>query len=223
MPRHEGIHTQGMSLGRVLVVEDEQFTRTMLTTALCAMRFEVSAACGTARDALDAARTSPLDLALLDLDLGPGPSGIDVAHALRGIHPALGIVMLTSYSDPRVKDPAERRLPRGTRYIVKSSVADVTALRDVLLAAVNAPLSVGSPPAGLPALTGNQALVLGYVAAGLTNSEIAESLGVSEKAVERTIARTAVALDIARASGNQRVLLARAYLELAGKPLPSRP
>jgi DNA-binding NarL/FixJ family response regulator len=63
--------------------------------------------------------------------------------------------------------------------------------------------------------------VLRHLAAGLTNSEIAQTQGVTDKAVERTVQRIIEALGLAEHSGNKRVLLARAYTDLTGKSLTS--
>ena len=210
-----------MSLLRVLLVEDEPFSRTLLTTTLGALGIEVVAAVGSAADAIEVSLTAAFDVAVLDLDLGVGPSGIDVAYALRERRPDLGLVFLTSFSDPRVKDSAERALPRGSRFIVKSRLHDPEALRQAIVGARRDPLRQADPSDGLGNLTATQIDVLRRLAAGLSNAEIAAELDVSEKAVERTVQRLLDALGIERSGGNVRVLATRAYAELAGKALPS--
>ncbi|MCF8526317.1 MAG: response regulator transcription factor [Candidatus Nanopelagicales bacterium] len=209
-----------MSLGHVLVVEDERFTRTMLATAIEALGFTVVGACATASEAMAKARGATVDVALLDLDLGPGPSGIDVAYALREAHPTIGLVLLTSFSDPRIKDPRERTLPLGAAFIVKGALDDVESLREVLAEVRRHPLRRFAEPARGSRLTSLQVSVLRLVASGRTNSEIAGEQGVTEKAVERTVQRIADALSIDRSAGNQRVLLARAYAQMSGKSVP---
>jgi len=210
-----------VTLGNVLIVEDDRFTRTMLATSIAGLGFEVVASVATAQGALASSRGRVVDVALLDLDLGPGPSGIDIAHALRGVDSAIGLVFLTSFSDPRIKDPRERPLPRGSRFLVKSRLDDVAMLRDALISARYEPLAseVEQRVLGVE-LTVHQLSVLQKVAAGRTNLEIALDLGVTEKAVERTVQRIADALAIERTSGNQRVLLARAYMRMSGRAMP---
>ena len=75
-----------------------------------------------------------------------------------------------------------------------------------------------SPAKELPQLTENQLDVLRMVAAGMSTQAIAQDKCVGLKAVEQTISRLCQLLDVPRDSQrNQRVRLARAYLELTGK------
>jgi DNA-binding NarL/FixJ family response regulator len=209
-----------MKLGRVLIVEDETFSRTMLATSLQALGFEVVGACATASDALGFFKQGVVEVALLDLDLGPGPSGIDIAYALREHSPTVGIVFLTSFSDPRFKDSGERALPVGSRFLVKSRLNSSEDLRTVLLDARRNPVRSVRTDLDASSLTELQIEVLRLVAAGESNARIAEIQGVSEKAVERTVQRISDALGLNEATGNKRVLLARAYAELTGKAIP---
>lgn len=215
------LHTRRMGLGRVLIVEDETFSRTMMNSSVQALGFDVVGVSSGAGGALDLARGSAVEVALLDLDLGPGPSGIDVAYALRDVFPAIGIVFLTSFSDPRLKDPGERPLPVGSRFLVKSRLKDAEDLRQVLLDARHSPLRTVRLDFDASSLTSLQIEVLRLIAAGESNSQIAERQAVSEKAIERTVQRVSEALGLTDSSGNRRVLLSRAYAELTGKALPS--
>ncbi len=212
--------TTSTGLGNVLILEDERFTRTMLEAALTGCGLEVVGSFATAPGALLLADRVPIDVALLDLDLGPGPSGIDVAHALRARQERIGVVFLTSFSDPRIKDPRERHLPRGSRFMVKNQLDDVTALRDAIVSARREPLALVDPDLTQDELTGHQLSVLRQVAAGRTNAQIATYSGTTEKAVERTVQRILDALAIDREAGNQRVQLTRAYALMSGKRLP---
>lgn len=209
-----------MALARLLLVEDEQFTRTLLGTSLSSMGFQIMGACATARQAIDIVATSECDVALLDLDLGSGPSGVDVAYALRAVDSDLGLIFLTSFTDPRIKDPTSRELPVGSRFIVKSQLNDFEVLRMTILATKQAPLTVREAESRATELTANQVEVLRRIAAGDTNQVIAAQLGVSEKAIEGTIHRICELLGVDRTGSNVRVLLTRAYAELAGKTLP---
>lgn len=173
----------------------------------------------SAREALAVQPGVDAQVALLDLDLGPGPTGIDLAHALRITQPNLGVVLLSTYRDPRLVAPGSIAPPIGTSYLAKGDVCEVTQLREVVTAVVREPLRDRTwANDALPELSDAQLLVLRSLAAGLSTQAIAAERGVSVSAVEQTITRLYDAFDMPRdPEHNQRVRLARAYLELAGK------
>lgn len=209
-----------MALARIVLVDDEPFVRSMLSAALAALSIEVVVSCASAREALGALDESGVDVAVLDLDLGPGPTGVDVAHALRERQRTIGIIFLTSFSDPRILDPQGRSLPRGARFLVKSSLGSPELLRDVIVDARHDPLKDIHQEFQGSSLTTNQIEVLRLISLGRSNAEIAIEMGVGDKAVERTVGRIMEVLGIDRASGNSRIQLARRYLELSGKAVP---
>lgn len=209
-----------MPLSRILLVEDEPFVRSMLSVALAALSIDVVANCANAREAVAAVQGHDIEVAVLDLDLGPGPTGIDVAYALREIQRTIGIVFLTSFSDPRILEPQGRALPRGSRFLVKSALGSPDLLRDAIVEARNDPLKDTRLSLSNAGLTTNQIDVLRLLSLGRSNAEIAQEMGVGEKAVERTISRIIEVLQIDRSSGNARIQLARRYLEMSGKALP---
>ena len=115
----------------VLVLDDDPLTRVSVAAALGA-REGVTVVCeaSTASQGVNFVKDNRVDVAFLDIYLGPGPTGIDVAWALRQIHPAIGIVFLTSLTDPRILGEGYRGVPKGSVYLVKSevtSVADIVA------------------------------------------------------------------------------------------------
>lgn len=209
-----------MALARIVLVDDEPFVRSMLSAALAALSIEVVVSCASAREALGALDESNIDVAVLDLDLGPGPTGVDVAHALRERQRTIGIIFLTSFSDPRILDPQGRSLPRGARFLVKSSLGSPETLRDMIVEARHDPLKEIHQEFQASGLTTNQIEVLRLISLGRSNAEIATEMGVGDKAVERTVGRIMEVLGIDRASGNSRIQLARRYLELSGKSVP---
>jgi len=76
----------------VVVVEDDDFTRWTLRETLEGHGYTVVADCATAAEAFAAQKLHHPRVALLDLDLGRGPNGIDVAGTLRRNDPSIGIV-----------------------------------------------------------------------------------------------------------------------------------
>lgn len=212
-----------MVLASVLLIDDDLFTRTALSTALSSRGINVVASTDTAVVALEHLKNLNPDVAIVDLDLGPGPSGIDICHALRFQKPNLGLILLTSYTDPRIHDPSNSQLPKGCRFISKSELSDFKVLIEEIIIARNKPLS----PTKLRTvndhkLTDIQLEVLISVAQGLSSSEIASNRGVSVKAVEAIISKTHAALGISKSkSTNLRVQLARTYFQLTGKMPPN--
>ena len=83
-----------MRNARLILVEDDAFTRATLGDALILQGFDVKARVATAAEALAAQEEHAPQVAVLDLDLGIGPTGIDVAIALRSKNPQIGIVFL---------------------------------------------------------------------------------------------------------------------------------
>ncbi len=204
---------------RVLVVDDDPFTLTTLSAALQYLRIDVVGQAATARDALATQPTIDAQVALLDLDLGPGPNGIDLAHALRIVQPQLGLIILSTYRDPRLVAPGIGLPPTGTGYLAKGDVTDVHLLREQITSVVRDPRKDRRwSNDALPELSHLQLDVLRSLATGMSTQAIATERGVSVKAVEQTITRLYDAFDMPRdPEHNQRVRLARAYLELSGK------
>ena len=122
-----------MKQGRILIVEDDSFLQMTLAQALESANFEIVARVATPIDAIKAAKSGQVDVAILDLDLGPGASGIDVAHALRQNNERIGLILLTSYTDPRISDPNSRALPKGTIFLTKSGITEIRDLSSAIL------------------------------------------------------------------------------------------
>jgi len=205
---------------QLLLVDDHQFTRVTLGNALAARGLNVHAvAC--ARDALawlDSGITP--EVALLDLDLGTGPTGLDLAQELRRRLPAIGIVLLTSYRDPRLAGRDLPPLPVGGVYLCKDEIADLESVIGIVAMVRHLPLA-RRPEHGVAAqanaLTDVQVDVLAALAAGATTAQIAKDRSVSEGAIEKTIARICERLDIPRDQKvNQRVQLVHAFNQMRG-------
>lgn len=204
---------------RVVIVEDDALLRTSLAAAVERHGLRVTETFANAMGVADHVREAEPDVALLDLDLGPGPTGIDVARAMRKVRPSIGLVILTTYEDPRLKLGSMPTLPTGLQYLNKGSIDDVAEVMRVLHAAARTPMAL-PPRSQQPArvdLTPAQIDVLRMVAEGVSTQEIANRRGVTVKAVEQLLTKIYDRLELPRDPGvNQRVQLARAYLSAAG-------
>ena len=203
-----------------LVVDDDDFVRFLLVRTLRELGFASVDDGATASDAMHLASTHSPDLAFLDLDLGSGPNGIDLAYGLRKAHPAVALIILSSYVDPRLLG-ANREIPDGGVYLSKRDVGDVDVLKQAITQVLDAPRGRRSGAPQTPAvgrkLSDNQVEVMRLVAEGFSNAEIARRRQLTDAAVEKAIARLIKQLDLAPGrSDNARVLITRAYYALIG-------
>lgn len=203
---------------QLLVVDDENFARSTIVGALSMMGYPVLAA-AAANEAVIELANRPLDVAILDLDLGTGPTGVDLAFILRKRFPLLGLVFLTSYSDPKFMNARYSQLPAGARYLTKSSLTNLTQLVLLINQVHLAPLKpVRKFPKSKFRLSANQIEVLKLIAEGKTTNQIAELLSISPKGVEGVISRINSNLGLTQLDkNNRRVQLVRTYYQLIGK------
>jgi DNA-binding NarL/FixJ family response regulator len=167
-------------------------------------------------------QTNP-DVALIDIELGAGPNGIDLARAFRKVKASIGIVFLTSIVDPRLIDLKGQELPDGSIYLSKSSVTDITEISESLHESITLAKRKGVPcivkhqDSSLN-LTNGQFELIRLIAEGLSNKEIARTKFVTLKSAENSIARLAKKLDLKDSNTNsQRVLIAKRYFQMIGK------
>jgi DNA-binding response OmpR family regulator len=86
---------QTVSALEILLVDDDQPLREMLTRSFEREGHRVTAV-ADGHAALEAAAERPYDIVLLDVALGEGPTGHDVARMLRGRRDVVPIIMLTA-------------------------------------------------------------------------------------------------------------------------------
>lgn len=204
----------------VLVLEDDEFVRMVLIETLTFHGFSVVGNCKSAAEAMSASEKYAPQVAILDLDLGRGPTGLDVARSLRKSNPAIGIVFLTSFTDPRLVASPGQSAPAGSQYLVKKSVSSVTTILTAIeQSLVSNKVSRWGPAASsdFGRLTAGQVATLRLIAEGHSNQEIARNLSITEKSVEQQIGRIAKRLGIERTlDRNMRVSIASAYFREAG-------
>jgi DNA-binding NarL/FixJ family response regulator len=207
---------------RVALVEDDAFTRLTLASALRAQGIQVVIDTGSASEALKEFPQAMPHVALLDLHLGKGPTGIDIANAFRAQSPSIGIVFLSSFEEPRLLNPNLPPLPFRSVYLNKSKISDIWNILEALKASVNKdeklpPVSrAASSP--IAALSDVQLETLQLMSQGLSNAEIAKRRSVTEKSVEVAISRLAKVLGVEKDSTiNQRVHMANVYFRALGQ------
>lgn len=207
---------------RVAVVEDDAFTRLTLTSALRAQGIEIVIETDSPSEALaEFERTQP-HAALLDLHLGNGPTGIDLANELRARASSIGIVFLSSFENPRLLNPNLPPLPYRAVYLHKQDVSDIGKIKNALRISVDKseriPVQLNTVHSPIAALTDVQLETLRLMAQGYSNAEIAKRRSVTEKSVELAISRLAKSLGIEKnATLNQRVHMANVYFRALGQ------
>lgn len=207
---------------KVLVVEDEPLLRSLIAANLEADGFEVVAV-GSAAEARKVVDNFDPDVALLDIELGSGPTGVDLALILRSHLPAIGLVFLTHIPEPRVVGIDNKKIPKNAAYLNKERIADHEVVRAAIEAAlrdkVRANFRDDKKEHALVDVSRSQLAVLQMVALGMSNSQIAEERGTSVRAVENLVKRAFIAAGIdLESGGNPRVAAVREYIKVAGLP-----
>lgn len=202
---------------KLLLVEDNHFMRTLISEVLEAEGFELAIAVNAA-EAIKVAGSFDPDAAILDVELGSGPNGFDVARILRETSPEMGIVFLTNIPEPKTIGVDNKLIPKDAAYLVKDSVADkkllVRAIEASLRGRINPELRQDRAAHQLSNLSRSQLDLLHMAALGLSNTEIAQRRGTTIRAVENLFKRAVEAAGIEVGPGEHgRVLAVRKYIE----------
>ena len=184
---------------KVVVADDQTAVREGLVTLLETMPgVEVTGAAADGEEAIAiVAGTSP-DVVLMDLRM-PGVDGVEATRRIHADHPATRVVVLTTYADDESPGSATSRSHRLSNQGRRSrpdppSYQAAAAGQAILDPEVAAPLvqtaalpsrsGAGPLPDGL---TEREAEVLRLIATGLSNSQIAQQLYLSEATVKTHI------------------------------------
>lgn len=182
---------------RVLVADDHPLYR----DALCAVLPQAcpGSAVVEARSAAEVLELvtsdADFDLILLDLNL-PGASGVSCLRSLRAEAPLTPVVVVSAVDDPGIM--SEVVMAGATAYVPKSAPRQVLvdAIRAIMAGGTYLPAAAvaalretqSTPPSAAPpafeALTQRQRRVLGLLAEGHSNKQIARTLGISEVTVK---------------------------------------
>lgn len=206
----------------MLIVEDEPLMGSLLAQALAVHNFEVRVA-GNVHEARAEVRDFDPDGILLDISLGDGPSGLDLAYVIAAQRPDIALIFLTRHPDPSTAGIEVAELPAGCGFLRKDRVRDT----EYLLASINAVMT-DSPrearhdldqEAPLSPLSVKHVDVLRLMAMGYTNERIAQVKGVAQSTVERWTVEIFRDLGIdTRGDVNPRVEAVRRFIAAAGVP-----
>lgn len=180
---------------RILLVEDDELFRLGLATRLQQESgFEVVAEANDGETAIELTNQYRPDVVLLDVGL-PGIGGVEACRQIKQQHPTLPVLVLTSHSHQQL---IERLIVAGAQgYCLKGIEAEhlILALRSVVAGAswwdnqgTSEIRAVFAQKPDIPSsklellnnpLTHREQEILKLIAAGKTNQEIAEELGIA--------------------------------------------
>jgi DNA-binding NarL/FixJ family response regulator len=216
-------HHKAPERRRVLLVEDEAMSRTLLADVLTAAGFDVET-CASSAAAMEAFTRFDPDAVVTDIDLGHGTSGLELVVALGKLAPYLAVVILSNYSI--TADYRQGAVGRAS-HVRKQDLEDtgmlLRALENALRDRRESQSDATQQEQRLARLTSQQVRVLRMMAEGMSNDEIARRRETTVKSVEHIATRIFAALGLGQdASVNTRVAAARIYIEEAGLPAPTR-
>ncbi len=192
---------------RVVVADDQASVRQGLVLLLGGLPgIDVVGAAADGQQALDLVAEHQPDAILLDLHM-PVLDGIGATRRLTAEHPGVAIVILTTYVDDNsvldalragarsylTKDADRTDIARALQAAAGGLTVFDPRVHDLLLAAAAAPTQVAQPEPSTPAppdgLTYREVEILGLIARGLTNPEIAGRLYLSNHTIKTHINR----------------------------------
>jgi DNA-binding NarL/FixJ family response regulator len=185
---------------RVLIADDHQLFRDGLWALLeSAPDTEVVGEAATGQDVIRLAAENPPDVILMDLQM-PDMDGIEATRRIVGTNPQISVLMVTMFEDDQSIFAAMRAGARG--YVLKGARHDqmLRAIRAVASGEAIFSPSIASrmmdffaasrrviPADAFPELTDREREVLGLMARGQSNAQIAQALTLSIKTVRNHV------------------------------------
>ncbi|ARP69552.1 DNA-binding response regulator [Streptomyces pluripotens] len=192
---------------RVLLVDDHQVVRRGLRTFL-EVQDDIEVVGEAADGAEGVARAEELrpDVVLMDIKM-PGTDGIDALRRLRELASPARVLIVTSFTERRTVVPALRAGAAGYVYkdvdpdalagAIRSVHAGHVLLQPEVADALLSQDEANSAQGRGGSLTEREREVLGLIADGRSNREIARALVLSEKTVKTHVSNILMKLDLA--------------------------
>ncbi|MEI7030082.1 response regulator transcription factor [Streptomyces pratensis] len=192
---------------RVLLVDDHQVVRRGLRTFL-EIQEDIEVVGEASDGAEGVARTEELrpDVVLMDIKM-PGTDGIEALRRLRELDNPAKVLIVTSFTEQRTVVPALRAGASGYVYkdvdpdalagAIRSVHAGHVLLQPEVAGALLAQDDAGGGTGRGSTLTEREREVLGLIADGRSNREIARALVLSEKTVKTHVSNILMKLDLA--------------------------
>jgi DNA-binding NarL/FixJ family response regulator len=181
------------------VVDDHEVFRMGLRSVFERVQgIEVAWDASSAHDAFDLLQRQPVDVVLMDMNLGGPVDGLQATRRLVAAQPRLKVILISGLTDQRSLGAAKEAGASGFLPKELSAEAMVSAIRHMASGAVHG-LQTGRAPAGATApvahgaaaafetLSPREVDVLAEMRLARTNREIAERLGVSTTTVNKHV------------------------------------
>jgi DNA-binding NarL/FixJ family response regulator len=206
---------------QVAIAEDSVLLREGLARILADAGLEVVASCGDAKGLLDHVRARSPDVAIVDIRLPPthADEGMQAALELRARHRDVGVLVLSQYVELGLAMKLLSGSAEGVGYLLKDRVSDVSEFIDAVRRVasggsaldptiVSTLLNRRRDDGPLSQLTRREREVLALMATGTSNQGIADSLGISLRAVEKYVSSIFAKLGIPSTRSESRRVLA---------------
>jgi DNA-binding NarL/FixJ family response regulator len=214
---------------RVIVADDHYLLREGLRALLAdGGAVDVCATVHNAPALIEAVDRLHPDAVITDIRMPEGTEGIEAARTIRTRHPDVGVVVLSQHANGSYADQLLADGTDGLAYLLKERVGDRaelmralgevcagrTALDTRIVDALIARRRVHAPGV-LDALTARERAVLHEMARGQSNAGIAQTLSLSESAIEKHISAIFAKLGQDQPHIHRRVAAVLAYLRAA--------
>ena len=205
----------------MIVADDSVLLREGVVRLLEDADFEVVAQAGDGEELMRKVRAHKPDVAIIDIRMPPTHTdeGLRAARAIRDELPGTGVVVLSQYIEEGYATDLLADDAAGVGYLLKDRVSDLDRFADSIRRVADGGSALDPEVVSrmlgrrrvedpLDELTPREREVLGVMAEGRSNQAIAESLVISERAVEKHVTNIFSKLNLPPAAEDHRRVLA---------------
>ena len=216
----------------VVLAEDSFIVREGIKMLLEESGYELLAVVEDYDELMAAVTANPPDVVVTDIRMPPTRTdeGVRAAREIRAAHPDVGVVVLSQYVEPGYALRLFEDGSAGLAYLLKERVGDVGQLEAAIAAVQRGESSIdpkvvdmlvsarlNRKESKIDRLTPRETEVMAELASGKSNAAIADTLYLSERAVEKHINSIFTKLDLLpERETNRRVRAVLVYLAETG-------